>query len=156
MAREITVTIWCDGCMAKGLRTPGIELPALSLLPSRKPRILAMCDPCKKDFYVPLLDLLNDRGQAVGDDLGEVTAKAVAKAKAVNEPVECPAEGCGYTAGRMSAMRTHVRQRHHTTFSVLSGAETPYACPECDARYTAPQGLSVHRRHQHDIAGARK
>ena len=155
MAREIIVTVWCDGCMTQDTRTPGIELPALTLMPSRKPRILALCDPCKKALYTPLLDLLAARGQAPSDD-GEATARAITKMKAANEVLECPVKGCGHTAIGVSAMCSHAKDHHDTTWAELTGAETPFGCPDCDRAFTAPQGLAAHRRTVHGIPGIGK
>lgn len=152
MAREIVISVLCDACLRHEIRTEATELPPLSLAPTRKPRVLALCDPCKKELYEPLLLLLAERGAPVADD-GTAPLPTLVPTEASGKgrpPIESPCPACAHVSISRGALKSHVRQVHGTTLDELNGEETPYPCPICGRGFTRPQGLSTHRRIVHD------
>lgn len=78
-------------------------------------------------------------------------ASEAGQAHVAPEGHPCPVEGCELVSRSANALATHVRSAHGTTLAELNGEPTPYSCPECDRRFTHPQGLGAHRRSVHGV-----
>lgn len=72
MARR--VILLCDICDAKDIQAEGQE--ETITLNNLKPRILAMCDTCRKEYYEPLETVLQQLGQIASGDLMRFGGKA--------------------------------------------------------------------------------
>lgn len=67
----------------------------------------------------------------------------------------CPVEGCDYPgAPSRGTVASHVKRVHGMTLPEAEGQPLTHACPECDFRTSAPQGLAAHRRTVHGVAGS--
>jgi hypothetical protein len=81
-------------------------------------------------------------------------------AQAVTAPtstgaVACPVDGCDAVPRNRVALMSHLRARHDgMSLAEATGAPTPYACPNCDRRFSHPTGLGAHRRAAHGVRGA--
>jgi hypothetical protein len=155
MAREVTINTWCDNHLKRHEeRVPGEEvIVALGELGIHKQLTLALCEPCRKEFYEPLRELLWQYGQRVGAGDEPVTQPSKRVRPAPEEWLDCPAPGCNHRSPNKNALGSHVRSMHDTTLAELLGAPTPFKCPDCDRAFTAPQGLGVHRQRVHGVDG---
>jgi len=68
--------------------------------------------------------------------------------------VTCPV--CGKRPVSRKAMQSHLRQYHDgMTVARAFNLPEPHACPECEFRSAAPQGLAAHRKQVHGhVVGA--
>ena len=165
MAREVIVRTWCDVHLTQDdEHVEGEELPPLALAPRTKPKVVALCEVHRKEFYDPLVQLLADLGQPVPDAAAAAAATSV---KRVNTgrggPHMCPVDDCPYLGGpTISALQTHVRSHHDTTLNDLVtaaaaahswGSSSP-GCPECGrSGFKGLAGLGAHRFRAHGVGG---
>ena len=161
MAREIILRTWCDPCLVEEKQVEGQELPPLTLIPGRKPRVLALCEVHRKEFYEPLVELLAEHGQAVDSDGHPIPGTRGPYKKKVTPlagegAFPCPAEGCNYVGGTKNRLQSHARSVHDVTLAELEGEPLPHACPTCEKKFSSPQGLAVHlsRTHQQTLEQA--
>lgn len=137
MARELVTHIWCDMCLSPGegkepTYTKGEELPAVTIAPM-KPRLLALCEPHRKEWYDPFKDLVARLGQVVPD--GGYRA-AVAPSAAPRALYPCPVPDCPKHAKPFkhdTSLSKHAREVHGMTTAELQaeyGAPEPVAQPD--------------------------
>lgn len=149
MAREVIVRTWCDQHLAEGQRAEAVELPPLALHEvGSKPRVVALCEPCRKELYDPLVQLLKAHGQVVDEQYrptkratpakvqgaAPVTRHGVEQEKTVTQvggrtravwrsPGEysCPVPDCDWVNGTRSALGQHTTTAHDELLSILEG-----------------------------------
>lgn len=157
MAREVVIYTWCDVCFGRDdVRTDGAEFQvALGELGINKPLTVSLCEPHRKEVYDALRDLLQEYGQK-GEDAAPPKKKGGGGkiGRPSVEDLTCP--DCGHKAPNKTALGSHVRGRHQTTLAELTGAPTPYECPECNRGFDTPQGRGTHRRKAHGVTAAKK
>lgn len=62
----------------------------------------------------------------------------------------CPLDGCGKVPANRKALMSHLRQQHDgMSLAEATGQPLPYACPDCERRFSHPTGLGAHRRSAH-------
>lgn len=147
MAREIV--LWCDQCLDDDQKVPGLTR---EFAEAGKQFTVDLCD----QHYKPLHEAL--------ERLREFH-QPIRKREPVpaSERVPCPVEGCSYGVpeGNRARIMSHLRTVHDVDLAQWEteqgigffGEPLPYGCPECDRRFTASQGLAMHRKHAHGIAG---
>lgn len=71
------------------------------------------------------------------------------------EGYPCPVEGCGKLPATRKALMSHLQHYHDgLSLAEATGQPTPYACPDCERRFSHPTGLGAHRRAAHGhVAG---
>ena len=67
----------------------------------------------------------------------------------------CPT-GCGYVSASQGGLTDHAKRQHGKSLPELRGAPLAYNCPECEDRFTSPQGLGAHRKAIHGVEGSSK
>lgn len=168
MAQRI-VTL-CDAHMHNddGTEAAGVAWEVTITAPGAKPMSFSI-DLCDDDSK-PLRDLqqfLADVGRvATGQQTRKAKAKtshgggtgpsAAALAGVPTEgPIPCPVDGCDMSPASPDALQSHLRSHHDTSVAEVYGLPTPYACdwPECERKFTHPQGLGAHRKQAHGVAG---
>jgi hypothetical protein len=174
MAREVVTHIWCDVCNEDDQRTPGEELPPIQFSPQMKPRVLALCEPHKKEWYDSFKELLVNVGQLV-------EGESLVGSEENKRTVECIVPGCTTKLKNQGSRNAHLRQIHgmtwtearakyledgQVTLELETTKEKAYtvACdqPGCDQSYSYPeytrprQAIGLHKRQAHGIRGATK
>jgi len=78
---------------------------------------------------------------------------AAVSATETAEGFPCPMDGCGRVPRNRVALMSHLRHFHDgISLAEATGAPLPYACPDCDRRFSHAQGLGAHRRAAHGPA----
>lgn len=163
MAREISLTIWCDVCYDDNVQTEGEELPPITL-GNLKPRVIALCEEHKAGLFDRLSDALTQHG-VLADKLGFAGPQAAAaaptrsKAHIKNNPeglmFTCSACGPEVQYKVRSSANNHRDKTHGGSSEVfiLSSMELPYKCDHCPETFSMPQGAAVHMEKRHPDAG---
>lgn len=150
MARELTMNLWCDVCLAAGDREQAegeYTITVVGVLQSR-PRLVALCERHRKEHYDPIVTLLQDFS-SVPDAAPKATKKAAAAAAASGgreKSAEDPSRGttagvlrggggeicpkCGHELTGLPGMQRHAVEDHGRTLAQLQGVPTPFACEE--------------------------
>ncbi|KAJ7085509.1 hypothetical protein B0H15DRAFT_988527 [Mycena belliarum] len=81
-------------------------------------------------------------------DLNRHSRKHLSPAERKAHEISCPHPGCPHTTLQRSNMNTHVRTAH-TREAVL-------VCPDCEARFMDPAGLTMHRKQAHSYIPRRR
>lgn len=148
--REVVTRVWCDVCAKESLWNEGEEVPAV-VIGTLKPRVVALCEPHRKELFDPFQEVLTDLGQIVPDALmGGSPRKGVGGRPSV-EQLTCPA--CGHVSPNKSALTSHTKNMHDASIEELRGEPLPYECPECQRKFGRPQGMAAHRRTVHGVPG---
>jgi hypothetical protein len=126
MAREITVSLWCDPCLAQDIRTVGEETPPIPI-GAAKPRILCLCKE-HWEVYEQFADLLKEHGQVV-DHLNPAPKRTSPGSGGRRTHTdygpfpegkwECPVPDCGSHNAKSlkekSSVHGHMRKQHGVT-----------------------------------------
>lgn len=135
MAREIIVQVWCDWCQDIDMQTPGDELPPIQV-GGQKARVPALCEPHKKEFYDPFVEMLQlaafadaisnvksskpQKVGAVGGVPGSTgTRKPPVSPEAKATGIPCPYEGCDSISKNRSSLGGHTRSQHQISLKML-------------------------------------
>lgn len=124
MARELVTHIWCDACLAtpegeEPVYTKAEELPPTTM-GAMKPRLLALCEPHRKEYYDPFRELLQRLGQVVPD----TGPRAVSAAPAApgRKVWPCPVPTCPRHTQPFSnktSRSSHAQREHGATITQL-------------------------------------
>lgn len=127
MARELQVKIWCDPCATQDLRTEGVETPLVTI-GGNKPRMVALCEPHRKELYDPFAEIITNLGVTM-DQIESNRAPKRVKAKSgsdapppsqmpgssTGKAIKCPLGDCDETRKSPSGVADHLRKHHSTT-----------------------------------------
>jgi hypothetical protein len=131
MARELVTHIWCDPCLSpeeggEPTYTKGEELPAITL-GTMKPRVLAMCEVHRKEYYDAFRDLVARLGQVVPEGAAPSAPRSSSHAGSFPCPVpDCPKHTNPYRHD--TSLGSHARREHGATVAELRaryGQEEP-------------------------------
>lgn len=65
----------------------------------------------------------------------------------------CPMDGCDKSSTTRGGLMSHLRTAHdNISLAEATGQPLPYACPDCDRKFSHPTGLGAHRRSAHGVA----
>lgn len=136
MAREIITTILCDVCLNDeeiDEKVEAVEMPPVSI-GGAAPKVVALCEEHKADYWEPFIVLLDNLGQAVQSGKIKKSSKTAAKATLpLTSDEELP------------------------RIPKITSAQ----CPECEKVYAFPeykrpqQALGLHRRRAHGVLGVK-
>lgn len=144
MARELVTHIWCDVCLSPGEGqdpeyVKGEELPPV-VLGNFKPRLLALCEPHRKEFYDPFRDMVARLGQVVPEGAARPSAAPVHAPGAYACPVPtCPKHANPYRHD--TSLGSHCRREHGATLTEL---REQYGTPAGSAG-DGGQGVLLHQ-----------
>lgn len=139
MAREIQTFTWCDVCLENEERTDAIEVSVQ--MDALKPRVIAMCEPHRKQFIDPLRDLLIEHGQTTNSPSSTSASPVPGGGGGQFGLFECGMCDKGPYAHKQS-LRSHIRATHNMTVTEYRAelarrgveqdhtAVTPSATPE--------------------------
>lgn len=108
MARR--VVILCDPCSAKDINAEGEE--EIISINNLKPRLVAMCESCRKEFLEPLEQLIKEHGTIATGDLVKPTKQAAMLPGMPTVRVSCPVDGCGAELKNEDSLVSHARSAH--------------------------------------------
>lgn len=154
----------CDAHIERGDDSHGgLQWEVTITAPGGKPASYVI-DLCADDAK-PLADLaefLADVGRKADTQQPRRTAaksggpaRQTVTASAADAPRPCPVEGCPAVPSTETSLRSHLRQHHDgLTLAEALGEPLPYQCPECERRFSMPQGMGAHRKSVHGVRGA--
>lgn len=175
MAKEIVA--WCDSHLSddEDSRVPGSEVKIA--IGDAMPRAIDLCPECFKALVEPLRELIAHEGQPVrpADETKKQRRRPMGRRSVFVERedgrIDCPDPECGASYQSRSTWRKHLKNVHDLGVNeaeALYGSnisaddpqlpldELPYACPDCDKRFAAMQGLGSHRARSHGYRSEKK
>lgn len=156
MAREVTISVWCDACKGEtDARTEATATETLTI--GNQTRVLDLCEPHRDKITGQIREWLS---------WGTKPDSATPRLRNSGGRLQCPL--CGATSASRDALGKHARKIHGKTLPELleAGAEggelgpkgeapeLAFRCELCPAAYSMARGLGVHKRHAHGIVGA--
>lgn len=182
MAR--TIVILCDPCLERNDEEVQAVAEETISFGGIKPRLLAVCAKCQKEFVDPLRDLIMDIGQIV-DSVPPLPTQKGATGGGGNAKGEFECLECGRQYNYKGSLRTHVQDKHGMTLQEMAirhSGDNPDAqlqlgiddenkpevtraeCDQegCDVVYEWPQhvrpaqAIGVHKARAHGIKGQKK
>lgn len=169
MAREITVSTWCDPCLAVDVKAPGVEVTVT--LNRMAPLALALCLEHHTALLAPLDDALRDWGQVAALSGTTSAGKAPSGQATPTGRIPCPVDGCGGKA-LPRTMAKHLWAVHHIRAAdardqgLLPGGATEtgpsrgqphsdgartFDCGECGRQFSKNQGRAQHLYRAHKV-----
>lgn len=152
MAREIvTLThVWCDVCLRDGQQVEAEELPPVSI-GKLKPRLLALCEPHRKELFDPFREVVSDLGQIVPSSV-QLGLPGSTIASASDQGIwPCPDPDCEHHSQpytHRQSLRNHAREKHGCTIPEL---EAKHGVPDAGA-VGQPSALSLARMNEQPTA----
>lgn len=127
MARRVVVL--CDVHLEEGTRVEAAELPPITV-EGNGPRVLALCEEHKRDYYDPFVELVEDLGL---DSAEEGTSKAIPDDSAADPAHEDP------DADEETGDDPQQVVDEAPTMTAVSGDTARWDCPvdDCDKSYSA-------------------
>lgn len=120
MAREVVTRIWCDVCFHEGEHTEAEELPPVTI-GNTKPRLLALCERHRKEFYDPFQQLLSELGQIIPGSVNTAPRSGGQSAPArtpTNGGISCPLD-CGSILQNRDSLNGHTTRVHNKTLNEI-------------------------------------
>lgn len=173
MAREVQVQIWCDPCFGQEKREPALDEFTITVVGvmGSKPRVLALCEPHRKEFYDPIVDALTDFSTQAEvaapktpkrhheGGTGTSGPRTVEEREAAGH--RCPE--CDDPFSSRGSLQGHCVRSHGRTLAQLEGQDCPFTCrgevegPEgkdvpCPMAFPLPQHRVLHEKKTHGLS----
>lgn len=164
MAQKI-VTL-CDVHQRNDEERAGVAWELTMTGPDNSRPITWEVDLCDDDGKMlrDLATMLDQVGRRTGGTKASAARTATASPKVHTSgpaPVEsrhtaegwpCPMDGCDKAPQTRAGLMSHLRTQHDgISLAEATGQPLPYACPECDRKFSHPTGLGAHRRAAHGV-----
>jgi hypothetical protein len=151
--REVTITAYCDRCVADGAHEPATETFTVAIAPGERPtgrpHLIELCERHGKELH-ELNALVQEHG-LLTDKIATPASRPMATA--TGTPDVCPVPGCGRRFTTRTGVRDHLRNVHKTSYKAVYGnggrSQTPATCTVCGFVAASGTGLSAHVRSTH-------
>jgi hypothetical protein len=110
MAKDVIIKIWCDVHMDKEEKVEARELPPITI--EGKTLTVDLCDPCIKEFYAPMVQLMEDHGLPLARGSTAVTGRRPGRQRSVSGSVQCLWCDKDYSDSSSSGLMAHLKATH--------------------------------------------
>lgn len=140
MAREVTISVWCDNCMTREERRPG---SGHSVQLDSAHGEIDLCDQCWEQLAGSLQRLVQTAAQPAGTKEKKETVRD-------RTPVNCPT--CQKELSSRNAVVGHMLRKHNQVLAEweagigynIEGRKLAIWCVECGAGYADQRGIAGH------------
>lgn len=152
MAREVTITLWCDRHMVDDVKVEG-DTHSIAIDTTKTPVEVDMCKECWEELAGPLLAFLDEQGVTPRPSAKQASKVVHTSKQNRHERLACPE--CGEDLAGRPGVQKHLLDRHGIVLAeweskvghTIDGRVLQYQCDwkGCGLKFGSGQGLGLHR-----------